>query len=84
VPKSRIRKKGEFTPPPERRPQSSKISGRWVAPTMVALLLIGLTWIVVYYIAASSVDFLSTLGAWNVVIGFGFIFAGLMVSTRWR
>ncbi len=51
---------------------------------MVALLLIGLTWIVVYYIAASSVDFLSTLGAWNVVIGFGFIFAGLMVSTRWR
>jgi len=84
VPRSRIRKKGEFTPPPERRPQSAKVSGRWVAPTMVTLLLIGLIWIVVYYIAASSIGFVSALGAWNVVIGFAFIFGGLMVSTRWR
>jgi len=51
---------------------------------MVTLLLLGLLWIVVYYVAASSVGFVSALGAWNIVIGFGFIFAGLMVSTRWR
>ena len=51
---------------------------------MVTLLLLGLTWIVVYYVAASSVDFVSALGAWNIVIGFCFIFAGLMVATRWR
>jgi len=84
VPKSRIRKKADFTPPPEKRPASSKVSARWVAPTMVILLLLGLTWIVVYYVAASSIGFVSALGVWNVVIGFGFIFAGLMVATRWR
>lgn len=84
MPKSRSRKKGDFTPPPQKTPASAKVSARWVAPTMVALLLIGLAWIVVYYIAASSVDFVSALGAWNIVIGFGFIFAGLMVATRWR
>lgn len=84
MPKSRTRKQGDFTPPPQKLPASAKVSARWVAPTMVALLLIGLIWIVVYYIAASSVDFVSALGAWNIVIGFGFIFAGLMVATRWR
>lgn len=84
MPKSRIRKKGDFTPPPRKSSAGSKVSARWVAPTMVTLLLVGLLWIVVYYIAASSVDFVSALGAWNIVIGFGFIFAGLMVATRWR
>lgn len=84
MPKSPIRKKADFTPPPQKRPASSKISGRWVAPTMVTLLLLGLLWIVVYYVAASSVGFVSTLGAWNIVIGFAFIFGGLMVATRWK
>ena len=51
---------------------------------MCALLLIGLAWIVVYYIAASSIGFVSALGAWNIVIGFAFIMGGLMLSTRWR
>ncbi|HVQ17677.1 MAG TPA: cell division protein CrgA [Actinomycetes bacterium] len=84
MPKSRSRKKVDFTPPPERRPASSKVSPRWLAPTMCALLLIGLAWIVVYYIAASSIGFVSALGAWNIVIGFAFIMGGLMLSTRWR
>ena len=33
---------------------------------MVALLLIGLTWVVLYYVAASTIGFVSALGAWNI------------------
>lgn len=84
MPKSRSRKKADYVPPPERKAPGAGVSPRWVAPTMVALLLIGLAWVVFYYVAASSVDFVSTLGAWNVAIGFGFMFAGLMVATRWK
>ena len=84
MPKSRSRKKADYTPPSERTDTSSAVSGRWVVPTMVALLLIGLTWVVLYYVAASSIGFVSTLGAWNIAIGFGFMFAGLMVATRWK
>ena len=84
MPESRSRKKADFTPPPKRRPTSAQVSGRWVAPTMCALLLIGLIWIVLYYVASGTIGFIDTLGAWNVLIGFGFIFAGLMVATRWR
>lgn len=84
MPKSRSRKKADYIPPPERTDKSRAISGRWVAPTMIALLLIGLTWVVLYYVASSSIGFVSDLGAWNIAIGFGFMFAGLMVATRWK
>jgi hypothetical protein len=84
VPESRSRKKADFTPPPQRRPASAKVSARWVAPTMVTLLLIGLIWIVLYYVASGTIGFIDDLGAWNVLIGFAFIFGGLMVATRWR
>ena len=83
MPKSRSRKKSEYTAPPAKK-AGSGVSGRWVAPTMIALLLVGLAWVVLYYVASSSIGFIDDLGAWNVAIGFGFMFAGLMVATRWK
>ena len=84
MPKSRSRKKADYIPPPERTNKASAVSGRWVAPTMIALLVIGLTWVVLYDVASDYIDFIGDLGAWNVAIGFGFMFAGLMVATRWK
>ncbi|MEV6104483.1 cell division protein CrgA [Streptomyces sp. NPDC051940] len=87
MPKSRIRKKADFTPPPERTAQSINLRGsgprRLVAPLMLALFLIGLAWIVVFYV--TSGDFpISALDNWNIVVGFGFIAAGFVVSTQWK
>lgn len=83
MPKSRSRKKGDFTPPPQQTPKNAAVSARWVAPVMVAMFLIGLVWVVMYYISGGSLP-IAALGAWNLVIGFAFIFVGLMVSTRWK
>lgn len=58
-------------------------SPRWVVPLMVVLFLIGLVWIVAYYVAPDA-PLLSTLGWWNVVVGFGFLAGGFLVATRWR
>jgi len=51
---------------------------------MVTLFVIGLLWIVVYYIAGATVPGMKTLGWWNIVVGFGFIGGGFMLSTKWR
>lgn len=83
MPESRIRRKKAYTPPPSRDP--AKIgSPPWLAPAMVVLFVLGLLWIVVSYIAGSSVPLMRDLGAWNVVIGFGLIGGGFVLSTRWR
>lgn len=57
----------------------------WVAPAMVASLLIGLIWIVVFYLAGNDIGFMRSIGnLGNVAIGFGFIGVGFALSTRWR
>jgi hypothetical protein len=86
VPKSRIRKKADFTPPPEKKATeiSLGVTGRrWVAPLMLAMFVIGLAWIVVFYVTEGKLP-LHPLGNWNIVVGFGFIAAGFVVSTQWK
>lgn len=82
MPKSRVRKKSVYTPPP--KSNKAKVSPRWLVPTMLACLVIGLAWIAVYYITAGQAPWLGTLGDWNLVIGFAWIIAGVVLSTRWR
>jgi predicted anti-sigma-YlaC factor YlaD len=91
VPKSKVRKKSVYTPPEgvlqqsrARRARAAQPSPRWYAVLMVALMLIGLLWIVVYYVAGDRIPFLTSLGAWNFAIGFGAMVAGLIMSMRWR
>ncbi|MFD3780240.1 cell division protein CrgA [Streptomyces sp. NPDC058612] len=84
MPKSRIRKKDDYTPPPARQPQTIRLTNRsWVAPVMLALFLIGLAWIVVFYVTETQLP-VEALGNWNIVVGFGFIAAGFGVSTQWK
>ena len=90
MPKSKVRKKSVYTPPegvlPSRvaRARAVEPSPRWYAALMVALMLIGLLWIVVYYVAGDRIGFMASLGAWNFAIGFGAMVAGLVMSMRWR
>ncbi len=73
MPKSRIRKKADFTPPPAKQATAIKLTNRsWVAPVMLALFLIGLAWIVVFYVTEGDLP-VDALGNWNIVVGFGFI-----------
>ena len=86
MPKSRIRKKENFTPPPEKKATEINLSGsggRWVAPLMLAMFLIGLAWIVLFYVTQSKLP-VESFGSWNIVVGFGFIAAGFVISTQWK
>ncbi|HEX5566451.1 MAG TPA: cell division protein CrgA [Streptomyces sp.] len=85
MPKSRIRKKDDYTPPPAKQSTNINLSsGRsWVAPLMLALFLIGLAWIVVFYVTTGDLP-IASLKNWNIMVGFGFIAAGFVVSTQWK
>ena len=58
-------------------------SPSWLAPTMVGAFLIGLIWIVVFYITQTSYP-IPGIGAWNMVVGFAFIGVGFSLATKWR
>ena len=90
MPKSKVRKKSVYTPPEGvlesrgSRARAAQPSPRWYAALMVALMVFGLLWIVVYYVAGSDIPFMVSIGAWNFAIGFGAMVAGLIMSMRWR
>jgi Cell division protein CrgA len=81
VPKSRVRSKAVYTPPT--RTAKSKVSPRWLVPTMLGSLLVGLAWIAMYYITGGTLP-VAALQAWNLLIGFALIIGGVALSTRWR
>jgi len=60
-----------------------KTSPRWLVPTMLACFLLGLLWIVLYYLVP-DMPVMSDLGHWNMLIGFGLIMVGFGLSTKWR
>lgn len=84
MPESRSRKKADFTPPVRKNSSGKTMSSPWVAPVMVACFVIGLAWIVVYYLAGDRIGFLTQLGNWNIIIGIGMFGVGFAFATRWR
>ena len=51
---------------------------------MVTFLVLGLLWIVVYYLTEGQLPLMSSLRGWNLVIGMGLITAGFVTATKWR
>ncbi len=84
MPKSRVRRKPVYTPPPARTSKRRAVSPAWLVPTMIASLVIGLVWISLYYVTQADMPVLRTLGGWNLVCGFALIVVGVVLATRWR
>jgi len=93
VPKSKVRKKSDYTPRPASSSSSSLStsatkglapSPTWYPILMVVVLVIGLAWIAVYYIAGDKVAVIKDIGAWNFAVAFGIMMVGLIMAVRWR
>lgn len=88
MPKSKVRKKSAYTPSADRRPAAKAAAVGPSHPFYVAVMLgtmvLGLSWLVVNYLAGDKVPLLSDLGNYNFLIGFGLIILGLMMTMRWR
>ncbi|MFR9728027.1 cell division protein CrgA [Saccharopolyspora sp. MS10] len=89
MPKSKVRKKdSSSTPVADRR---TPVKAKSVGPShpiyvvvMLGVMLIGLLWLVVNYLAGEQIPFMAELGPWNFAVGFAFIIVGLLMTMRWR
>jgi len=87
MPISKSRKnKPAYTPPSTANPKSAKFGNpAWLAPAMVTMFILGLLWIVVFYLAGTSVPVMKDLNnIENILVGFGFIGVGFGFATRWK
>ncbi|NLG55997.1 MAG: cell division protein CrgA [Rhodococcus sp.] len=87
MPKSKVRKKDAVSVSPANRTPvkvSAGPSSTLYVAVMLGLMLIGLAWLIVYYLAADQLTWMGNLGAWNFLIGFGFMVAGLIMTMKWH
>ncbi|WP_336921500.1 cell division protein CrgA [Aquipuribacter sp. SD81] len=80
----------ESTPPrkkpaaePAARSKAPTRSPQWWAPLMVVLMVVGLVWIVVFYVTQQAYP-IPGINLWNLGIGFAIAMAGFLMTTRWR
>jgi hypothetical protein len=88
MPKSKLRKKVQEKHAHEEQifdaePHAPLESPSWLAPVMVANFLIGLFWIVIFYVSQTTYP-IPGIGAWNMIIGFSFVGVGFSLATKWR
>lgn len=57
---------------------------RWVPPVFIAVLLLGVAWIVVANVAAASIPFMAALGNWNILVGMVLIASSFVLMTLWK
>jgi hypothetical protein len=60
--------------------------GRGVVVGMLGCFLLGLIWIVVYYVTNQdlSLPLIRELGNYNLLVGIGFMAVGFVYATRWE
>lgn len=60
--------------------------GRGVVVGMLGSFVIGLLWIIVYYVTSqdASLPVFSELGNYNLLVGIGFMTTGFVYATRWE
>jgi len=55
----------------------------WFKPVMIGFMLIGLVWILVFYLTDQQWP-IPDIGGYNLIIGFGIAFIGFLMTMRWR
>jgi uncharacterized membrane protein len=88
MPKSKLRKKRAYTPPPDSvasaKAQPPGPSHPLYVAVMLGMMLLGLVWLVVNYLAGTEIGFMRDLGAYNFLIGFALMIVGLLMTMKWR
>lgn len=59
------------------------LSPSWWAPTFVTFLLLGLVWLLVYYISQGSYP-VPGWSWWNMWAGLGVMMVGFLMMMKWR
>jgi len=57
----------------------------WFKPLMFGFMLLGLIWIVLYYVTSSNLQLpLPALGQANIFVGFGLVLVGFLMTPWWK
>lgn len=77
-----VRRQQENTKRVEDTIKGTKANPSWYVPLFCAFMIIGLIWVVVFYLTAKWP--IPGIGNWNLLIGFALIMVGFLMTVAWR
>ncbi|MBO6003785.1 MAG: cell division protein CrgA [Aeriscardovia sp.] len=63
--------------------KKAKTNPKWFVPVFAALLVIGLAWVVVNYVTSGQYP-IPGIKNWNLLIGFGLMLIGFIMTMWWK
>ncbi len=97
MPESKVRKeaadkkvakrKADLTKTKEQAKARARMSAGtrdWVPWVFIPVGLLGVVWLMVFYIAGNQVPLMQDLRNWNYLIGLGLIAASFVIATLWK
>lgn len=107
MPESKVRKTAATKKKTDRKVETAKTrarkqrrvatpgSRRWVPVAFITFGLLGVAWLILYYLAGIAVSqdptgsnpfflFITGLGGWNILIGLGLMATSFGVATLWK
>jgi len=82
--KKKVRREVEVTERQRERRMKAPVSRRWVPPLFITVGLLGVFWLITYYIAGQKVPYMNMLGNWNILIGMGLMAVAFALTTLWK
>ena len=83
MPESKRRKRATPATPQTSTAHDNKPNAVWFKPVMFGLMILGLLWIITFYISEGTLP-VAAWGAGNIMAGFGIAIVGFLMTTRWR
>ena len=77
-----MKRQAENTKRVEESIKSTKSNPRWFVPLFCAFMIVGLIWVVVFYMTAKYP--IPGIGNWNLAVGFALIMIGFLMTVAWR
>ncbi len=68
----------------DRKRLAANTERRWVPWTFIPVGLLGVLWMVTWNLAGNHIDFMKTLGDWNILIALGLIITCFSLMTLWK
>lgn len=59
-------------------------SRRWVPPAFITVGLLGVVWLILFYVAGQDLAFMTLLGNWNILIGMAGMAGAFIIATLWK
>ena len=77
-----VKRQQENTKRVEESIKGTKANPSWFVPLFCAFMIVGLIWVVVFYMTAKYP--IPGIGNWNLAVGFALIMIGFLMTVAWR